>query len=129
MSQNTPFYTSTYPSYSHNYSNVSVSAGGTGSYYINSATNNGTWSNALTATSAGHLELTGKGADIKVNGESLMSTLQEIKEYLRMPNIVKRDATLESEFEELRLAGERYESLLKEYKEKRKVWDILKTDV
>ena len=76
----------------------------------------------------GTLDLVGNDADIKINGESLMSTLQEIRNHLRIPNPVARDAESEAEWSELQAAGERYESLLKQYKEKQQVWETLKKD-
>ena len=75
------------------------------------------------------LSLHGENADIVVNGESLMETLKEIKKELGIPNKLNRNTELESEFEDLKIAAEHYESLVKQYKEKKRVWDILKNDV
>ena len=45
-----------------------------------------------------------------------------------LPPEVSRDAGLEAEYQELRQAGEHYELLLKQYKQKQQVWETLKKD-
>jgi hypothetical protein len=113
------------------YGNISLSTGTTaisGSYYTSTGDSTAIWSSPLTTTSKGRLELVGEDADIKINGESLMSTLQEIRNHLRLPNPVARNAEAEAEWAELQAAGERYELLLKQYKEKQQMWNILKKE-
>jgi len=61
-----------------------------------------------------------------INGESLKETLQAIKEALRIPGRIQQDAKLEESFEELRSIREKYEEKVKEYEEKKRVWDTLK---
>ena len=66
-------------------------------------------------------------ADIEINGESLMDALNEIKEQLRIPNRLNRNAKLEAEFEELKKLGEQYKEMETELREQKRVFDILKT--
>jgi hypothetical protein len=99
-----------------------------GSYYISNGSGTANFSSPIIATQGGSLELTGHDADIKINGESLRSTLQEIRNHLRIPTTVVREAKAEAEWAELQAAGQRYELLLKQYNEKRQVWETLKKD-
>jgi hypothetical protein len=114
------------------YGNLALSTGTTiapaGSYYTSTGFGTVNFSNPITTTSNGTLELIGDDADIKINGESLMSVLQEIQNHLRIPAAVVRDTKAEAEWAELQAAGERYESLLKQYKAKRQVWETLKKE-
>jgi hypothetical protein len=113
------------------YGNLGLSTGtiaAAGSYYTSTGFGTVNFSNPITTTSNGTLELTGDNADIKINGESLMSTLQEIQNHLRIPTAVVRDAEAEAEWAVLQAAGEHYELLLKQYKAKRQVWETLKKE-
>jgi hypothetical protein len=88
-----------------------------------------TWTSTatpVTISQSATIDLKGDGADIVINGESLNETLKEIKEALRIPDKIKRDEHLEKNFEEIRILREKYEAMVKEYKEKQQVWDILK---
>ena len=69
------------------------------------------------------IKLDGEGADIEVNGESLMGMLHRIEERL---NILKPNEGLEKEWEELRVLGEQYRALEKHILEKQATWDRLK---
>jgi hypothetical protein len=122
------------------YGNLAVGAanGATGYTYTSSGTsatdliwgNTGTWAtatNPVTITQKATIELKGDDADIIMNGESLKESIREIKEALRIPSKLNRDEKLEKEWEELQAAGDHYTKLLKEYREKQKVWDTLKT--
>ena len=116
----------TYPNYnSSDYGNLLVSTGTVVPYTFNNGANN-TWS--VNTSASGTLALRGENADIKVNDKSLMTILQDIQDYLRIPPEVPRDAGLEAEYQELRQAGEHYELLLKQYKQKKQVWETLKKD-
>lgn len=83
-------------------------------------------SNPMTVNQTGTIELRGENADLIINGQGLKETLNEIKEALRIPNKLQRDENLEKNWDELRLAAEHYNKLLKEYKEKQQVWNTLK---
>jgi hypothetical protein len=88
--------------------------------------NTGTWTSApMTVSQKAQIELKGEEADIIINGDSLNATLKEIKEALRIPDKIKRDEHLEKSFEEIRVLREKYEAMVKDYKEKQKVWDII----
>jgi hypothetical protein len=75
------------------------------------------------ATPSATLELKGDNADVVVNGESLMQTLQVLKERL---NWLQPNPDMESEWDELRELGERYRELEKQCQEKSQVWNTLK---
>ena len=108
-------YTTPYDSY--NYGNLTLSNGLNGT----------TWAvNPVTVTPSAIVQLNGENADIVMNGESLKETLQAIKEALRIPNRVERDDKLEKDFEEIRELREKYEQKVREYKEKQRVWNVLK---
>jgi hypothetical protein len=81
----------------------------------------------MTVQQSGQIDLKGDGADIVVNGESMMETLKEIKEMLMIPSKLNRDTQLEADFDELKQAAEHYQALLEKYKDQKRVWDILKT--
>lgn len=69
------------------------------------------------------LSLNGEGADIEVNGESLMGMIRGIQDRL---NILTPDRKLEQEWDELRVIREQYEAKLAECREKSRAWNALK---
>ena len=69
------------------------------------------------------IRLDGEGADIEVNGESLIGMIKKIEERL---NILHPNEKLEAEWEELRELGNRYRELEQHIKEKQATWDRLK---
>lgn len=116
------------------YGNLTVGAASTSaSQYVWHGTSAGTsatdWTiynnNPVTITQKATVELTGEDADVVINGESLRDSIREIKEALRIPSKLNRDPKLEKDWEELQAAGDHYQKLLKEYREKQKVWDAL----
>ena len=118
-----------------NYGNLTVGYAGSSGYTYTtgstSATNlvwgDSSYTNPVTITQNATIDLKGEDADIIINGESLNETLKEIKESLRIPSKLNRDEKLEKDWEELQAAADHYNKLKKEYKEKQKVWDTLKT--
>ena len=112
-----------------------------GSTYANTAiTNNGvvsgTYTGPYTVTSgtgitspwaptslSPKIKLDGEGADIEVNGWSLMDAVKKIEERL---NILHPNEKLEAEWEELRSLGEQYRKLEQHIKDKQATWDKLK---
>ena len=85
---------------------------------------NTVWSSNLSTNASGKIQLTGDNADIEVNGVSLMSVINELKERL---NWLEPNPKLEAEWDELRELGERYRALEKQCKEKAEVWKKLKS--
>jgi hypothetical protein len=85
---------------------------------------NAVWSTNLSSNASGKLQLNGDNADIEVNGVSLMSLIDELKERL---NWLTVNPELEAEWDELRELGERYRELEKQCKEKAEVWKKLKS--
>jgi hypothetical protein len=75
-------------------------------------------------TGSGVIKLTGEKADIDINGVSLTQTLKSIQSRLA---ILQPNTKLESEWEELKVLGDRYRALEIEIKEKMKMWDVLNT--
>ena len=69
------------------------------------------------------IRLDGEGADIEVNGISLMDMIGKIEERL---NILHPNEKLEEEWEELRALGEQYRKLEQHIKDKQATWDRLK---
>jgi len=88
-------------------------------------TANGAWSQSptLEVNQSGTIELRGKNADIRVNGESLMETLKGIQDRL---NMLQPNPELEAEWDQLRELGDQYRKLETEFKEKSKMWNMLK---
>ena len=95
-----------------------------GPYIVN--TSNGTSiSNPWGPTQASaKIQLNGEGADIEVNGKSLMTLLESIEQRL---NILTPNPKLESEWNELRELGDRYRELEAKCLEKTKMWKQLKS--
>jgi len=76
-----------------------------------------------TYTSSPKIKLDGKGADIEVNGKSLMDMIERIEQRL---NILTPNTELEAEWAELRALGEQYRKLEQHIQEKQATWDRLK---
>jgi hypothetical protein len=73
--------------------------------------------------SSGKIQLTGKDADIEVNGWSIVESIKKIEERL---NILTPNTKLEAEWEELQALGEQYRRLEQHIKDKQATWDRLK---
>jgi len=107
------------------YPNASISVTGIGVPWTTttgtdtSITINPNWSNGT----SGKICLDGPGADIEINGESMIDMLRQIEQRL---NILKPNEKLESEWEELRALGEQYRALEQHILEKMATWDKLK---
>lgn len=95
-------------------------------YTLNTGATSWASSSTLNVGQSGKVDIRGEDADILVNGESLMATLREIKEELRIPGLLERKPELEQDFDELRALAEEYQAKVVEYKEKKRAWDILK---
>ena len=105
------------------YANSSIGINNTG-YGV--ATGGYTFSNmvdpSFSNVKAGTLRLTGREADIEINGVSLMTVLQGIQERL---NILQPNRTLEAEWHQLQELGEQYRALEAELLEKQRMWSQL----
>ena len=77
------------------------------------------WSNTVSPK----IRLDGKGADIEVNGWSLIDAIKKIEERL---NILHPNTKLEEEWEELRALGNKYRELEQHITDKQATWDKLK---
>jgi hypothetical protein len=69
------------------------------------------------------LQLNGEGADVEVNGWSLVDAVKRIEERLA---IMQPNPKLESEWEELKTLGEQYRKLEQNILDKQATWDRLK---
>jgi hypothetical protein len=113
-----------------NITNTSITGGGYsypntvsvtgGPYTIGTATGSQPW---YSNTASPKIRLDGEGADIEVNGWSLMDSIQKIEERL---NILHPNDKLEVEWEELRALGNKYRALEQHIKDKQATWDRLK---
>jgi hypothetical protein len=74
-------------------------------------------------TSSPKIQLNGEGADIEVNGWSLIESIKKIEQRL---NILHPNEKLEAEWAELRALGDRYRELEQHIKDKQATWDRLK---
>ena len=68
------------------------------------------------------IRLDGEGADIEVNGWSLVDAIKKIEKRL---NILHPNTELETEWAELRALGEQYRKLEQHIKDKQATWDRL----
>jgi hypothetical protein len=93
----------------------------TSPYTFSAGTNTAPWF-AQSSTSA-KIKLEGEGADIEINGISLLTTMQEIQSRL---NLLQPNTVLEAEWEELFELGRKYRELEQQIKEKQATWDRLK---
>ena len=92
--------------------------------YVTTAIANPTWSSTTAMlTPSGQIELKGDQADVVINGVSLTETLKGIQDRL---NMLRPNAELEAEWDQLRELGQQYRKLEAELKEKQRAWDILR---
>ena len=92
--------------------------------YVTTAITDPTWSSTTAMlTPSGQIELKGDQADIMINGVSLTETLKGIQDRL---NMLRPNAALEAEWDQLRELGQQYRKLEAELKEKQRAWDILR---
>jgi hypothetical protein len=73
--------------------------------------------------SAPKIKLNGEGADVEVNGWSLVAAVKRIEERL---DLFQLNPELEKEWEDLRELGEQYRKLEQHLKDKQATWDRLK---
>ena len=76
-----------------------------------------------TYNSAPKIHLDGEGADIEINGWSLVDAVKKIEERL---NILHPNTELETEWAELKTLGEQYRKLEQHIRDKQATWDRLK---
>ena len=69
------------------------------------------------------IQLDGEGADVEVNGWSLVSAVKRIEERL---SLFQPNPELEQDWEELRGLGEQYRKLEQHIKDKQATWDRIK---
>ena len=118
----TATYTATSLTVTPKYANTLSS--GTGYTYTTGTGGGSPWATNTTLT-GGKLHLEGEGADIDINGKSLVDTLQALEERL---NILTPNPELEKEWAELKKLGEAYRKLEADLTEKAAMWSALKAE-
>jgi hypothetical protein len=109
--------------------NLTISSGGTGAtcgiYGTGANLANSIFSidSSQNLKSSSTIDLRGEDADIRINGESLMETLNMMKQRLAWLDV---RSDLESEWEELRAVGDRYRELVANIEDKTRMWETLK---
>ena len=109
-----------------NVSGVSTMLGGTGYTYTTNTTSPflATGSNpAMVVNQSGSIDIQGQNADIKINGKSMKTWMEQVEERL---NMLTPNPELEKDWDELQELGERYRALEKKCKEKAQMWAALK---
>ena len=86
-------------------------------------TNSVDWSVGSSISPSATIDLKGDNADILVNGRSLMDAIDALEQRL---NILVPNPELETEWDELRVLGDRYRELEKKCREKGDMWAKLK---
>ena len=111
-----------------NVSGVNTVLGGTGYTYTTNNTSpwiaTGTNINpAMVVSQSGSIDIQGQNADIKINGKSMKTWMEQVEERL---NILTPNPELEKDWDDLRRLGQRYRALEKKCKEKAQMWEALK---
>ena len=122
-----PFGTYSSPTtFGPNVSGVNTVLGGTGYTYTTNTTSPflATGSNpAMVVNQSGSIDIQGQNADIKINGKSMKTWMEQVEERL---NILTPNPELEADWDDLRRLGNRYRALEKKCKEKAQMWAALK---
>ena len=109
-----------------NVSGVNTVLGGTGYTYTTNTPSPflATGSNpAMVVNQSGSIDIQGQNADIKINGKSMKTWMEQVEERL---NILTPNPELEKDWDDLRRLGQRYRALEKKCKEKAQMWAALK---
>ena len=94
--------------------------------YLTTDTSGTTWAaSAMNVNQSGVVELTGLNADIRINGVSLLNTINRISERL---NLLVPNPKIEADWEELRILGDQYRALEAQLKAQQQTWDLLKKE-
>ena len=122
-----PFGTYSSPTtFGPNVSGVNTVLGGTGYTYTTNTTSPflATGSNpAMVVNQSGSIDIQGQNADIKINGKSMKTWMEQVEERL---NILTPNPELEKDWDDLRRLGNRYRVLERKCKEKAQMWAALK---
>lgn len=110
--------TGTYNSMVGTVSAGAINAGAIGSSGIGSGS---LWTTQSPAS--GKINLSGEGADVTVNGWSLVEAVKRIEDRL---GLFQPNPELESEWEDLQALGEQYRKLEQHIRDKQATWDKLK---
>ena len=119
-------YNSSPTTFGPNVSGVNTMLGGTGYTYTTNTTSPflATGSNpAMVVNQSGSIDIQGQNADIKINGKSMKTWMEQVEERL---NILTPNPELEKDWDELQELGERYRALERKCKEKAQMWAALK---
>lgn len=106
----------------YTFSNTAITNNGAVSGTLNAGPYTYTATTGISNTVSPKIRLDGKGADIEVNGWSLVGAIKKIEERL---NILTPNVKLETEWAELQELGEQYRKLEQHIKDKQATWDRL----
>ena len=81
------------------------------------------WTIQNPTSASAKIQLDGEGADVEVNGWSLVSAVKRIEERL---SLFQPNPELEQDWEELRGLGEQYRKLEQHIRDKQATWDRIK---
>jgi hypothetical protein len=102
------------------YSNTAITGTAYPNVTISAGTNTQPWFNA---NASPKIKLDGEGADIVVNGSSLVDAINSIRDRL---NCLQVNPELEKEWNDLKALGDQYRKLERQILEKQATWDRLK---
>ena len=112
------------------YGAVPITGGGTGTGYTYTTNTTSPWiatgtdiNSAMVVNQSGTIEIKGEDADIKINGKSMKTWMEQVEERL---NILTPNPDMERDWDDLRRLGERYRKLEKKCQEKARMWQELK---
>jgi hypothetical protein len=101
---------------------AAIANGGTGYTYTTTGTSS-PWISTGANVQSSTIEIQGEGADIKINGKSMVTWMEKVEERL---NILTPNPELEKDWDDLRRLGQRYRALEKKCREKAQMWEALK---
>jgi hypothetical protein len=119
-----------HPNYGAVPGTITTIGGGQGGYTYTTGTTSSPWiatgpgtNPAMVVNQSGTIEIKGEDADIKINGKSMKTWMEQVEERL---NILTPNPELEKDWDDLRKLGERYRKLEKKCQEKAQMWAALK---
>lgn len=80
------------------------------------------WLSTNPTGTAPKITLNGEGADVEVNGYSLVGAIKRIEERL---GLLQPNPKLEAEWEELKALGDKYREMEQHIKDKMRTWEVL----
>lgn len=101
----------------------SIGANFSNTIYTTGTSTSAPWATFNPNKTSAKINLNGEGADIEINGWSLVDAVKRIEERL---GLFQPNPELEKEWEDLQALGEQYRQLEQHIKDKQATWDRLK---